>query len=131
MLLLAVKLALDTIETCHQLLNLLVGLLLSCVFVTFCAIKDVELVAELLLDILNRVRARLVFLLAIDSDKVREVRALLSLTDLNNNPHDDVFEGIFTLAFLLRHADQVSRHVEHIVTRELALLLQNLVLIDE
>ena len=129
-MLLAVELAFDAVETCHELLDLLIRLLLPNVFIALRAIQDVELVPELFLHVL-RVDSLLVFLLAIDGDEVGEVGALLPLTDLNHNAHDDVLEGILTIALLLGHADQITRHMQDVVAGELAFLLQDFVLIDE
>ena len=130
LLLLTVKLAFDAIETGHELLNLLVCLLLPDIFITLRAIQNVELVAELLLHVL-RVDTLLVLLLAVDRDEIGEVRALLTLSDLDHNAHDDVLERILSLALLLGHMDQVTWHVQDVIAGELALLLQDLILVDE
>lgn len=100
LLLLTVELAFDAVKASHELLNLLIRLLLADILITLRAVQDMELVAELLLNIL-RVGTLLVLLLAVDRNEVGKVGALLALADLDHDAHDDVFEGVFALALLL------------------------------
>lgn len=69
LLLLTVELAFDAVKASHELLNLLIRLLLADILITLRTVQDMELVAELLLNIL-RVGTLLVLLLAVDRNEV-------------------------------------------------------------
>ena len=126
LLLLSTQLVLQAIETDHHAIELPVfsldlGLL---------AVEHAELVLELGLDLALR-GTGLILLLAVDGDEVSQLGALLALTDLNDDAHHHILEAILTEGLSIRHCLHVLGQTHDVIARELALLLQDLVLIDE
>jgi len=130
LLLLRVKLVLEPIETDHHVAKLLVSLLLIRFFTSLTSVEDVELVLELRLH--HRiVSSLLVLLFTVDGDEVGKVWSLLALANLDDDSHDDILQRVFAVALLIGETHDIAGHMQHIVTGELALLLQDLVLVDE
>lgn len=130
LLLLRVELILKPVEADHHGAELLVSLLLIGASFALIAVKHLELVLELFLNSVFR-GSRLVLLLTVDSNKVCQVRALLALTDLNDDAHNNILESVLAVYLIFCDILNVARHVHHVVARELALLLQDLVLVYE
>ena len=74
----------------------------------------------------------LFLLLSIDSDEVGELGLFLALTNLNNDPHNNIFEAVLAVGLSIGYAIYfILGQVHHIVTGEFTFLLQDLVLIYE
>ena len=72
------------------------------------------------------------FLLSVDSDEIVKLGSLFTLTNINNDTHDDIFQGVFTLNLAVVNVTLDCLGDFHdIVARELILLLQDLVLVYE
>jgi len=121
---------LKSVKAQHHVTELFIGLLLVSFFTAFAAIEDVELILELRLDTLLD-SSDLILFVTINLDEIAQTWALFALSDLYNDAHHDVFQGILTEALFICESHDVARHVQNIVTGELALLLQDLVLKDQ
>ena len=87
----------QAIENEHEAVKLLILRLILCLIAT---IEQAELTLELVLD-RSRIGTGLQLLLTIDSNEIGQFRALFTLTDLDNDAHDDIFEGVFTRGLII------------------------------
>ena len=98
------------------------------------AIEQAELTLELILD-RCRIRTSLHLLFTVDCNEIGKLRALFALTDLDNDAHDDIFEGVFAIGLvvsdLTRDLLDRIRNLHDVIAGEFALLLQDLVLVDQ
>lgn len=127
LLLLRVQLILQPVKAQHHVVELLVHFLLSLTFAV--AVQQAELVLEFLLDFGFRA---IIFdpFLAVNGDEVSELGALLVVTDLDDDSHNDVLQRVHTAGLRVGEGD-VFGHAHHVIARVLALLLEDLVLVNE
>ena len=93
LLLLSLQLVMQAIENEHEAIKLLI---LRFVFSLIATIQQAELALKLILD-RSRVSTSFHLLFTIDCDKIRKFWTLFALSDLNNDAHDNIFEGVFAL----------------------------------
>lgn len=121
----------QAIENQHEAVKLLI---LRLVLSLIAAIEQAELTLELIFD-RCWVGTSLHLLFTVDCNEIGKLRALLALTDLDNDAHDDIFEGVFSIGLVVSDltGDLLDRiwNLHDVVAGELALLLQDLVLIDQ
>ena len=121
----------QAIENQHEAVKLLI---LRLVLSLIAAIEQAELTLELIFD-RCRVGTSLHLLFTVDCNEIGKLRALFALTDLDNDAHDDIFEGVFSIGLVVSDltGDLLDRiwNLHDVVAGELALLLQDLVLVDE
>ena len=131
LLLLCLQLVMQAIENQHEAVKLLILRLVLCLIA---AIEQAELTLELILD-RCRIRTSLHLLFTVDCNEIGKLRALFALTDLDNDAHDDIFEGVFAIGLvvsdLTRDLLDRIRNLHDVIAGELALLLQDLVLVDQ
>lgn len=131
LLLLGLQLVMQAIENQHEAVKLLILRLVLCLIA---AIEQAELTLELILD-RCRIRTSLHLLFTVDCNEIGKLRALFALTDLDNDAHDDIFEGVFAIGLvvsdLTRDLLDRIRNLHDVIAGELALLLQDLVLVDQ
>ena len=131
LLLLCLQLVMQAIENQHEAVKLLI---LRLVLSLIAAIEQAELTLELILD-RRRIRTSLHLLFTVDCNEIGKLRALFALTDLDNDAHDDIFEGVFAIGLvvsdLTRDLLDRIRNLHDVIAGELALLLQDLVLVDQ
>ena len=131
LLLLCLQLVMQAIENQHEAVKLFI---LRLVFSLIAAIEQAELTLELILD-RRRIRTSLHLLFTVDCNEIGKLRALFALTDLDNDAHDDIFEGVFAIgliiSYLTRDLLDRIRNLHDVIAGEFALLLQDLVLVDQ
>lgn len=124
--LLSTQVRLQSVEAIHHVIELSIVLL---VLALLAAVKHAEFALELLLDG-KGVGTNLALLLSVYFDEVRQLGALLTLANLDHDAHDNVFEAIFTEGHRIGAVHGLGQ-AHHVVARELAFLLQYLVLVNQ
>ena len=116
----------DSNEDLHQVVKLLI---VSFFITPVATVEESELVLEFLL-YLDRVSLVFILLFAVNSDEIRQFGSSLALADLNDDPHDDILEGVLSDSLSVTDAFVLGK-AHDIVTGVLPLLLEDLVLVDE
>ena len=112
----------------HQVFILPVNVL----FLLDLAVEHVEFVLELSLDV-HSVGVFLILLLSVDGDEVGEFGSLPTVTDVDNDAHNNILESVISIVCRIggRVWPQILGITGNIVAGVLALKLEDLVLIDQ